>query len=223
MILAPRSLSRAEAELDRVGIVILGDADHQEELCVLPVGLAELPEGAAHRIEPGRRHVDRAEPAMRGEIPRAEHLREIAGERLGLVAAGEEGEAVRIGRADAREPLGRDRERLFPFDLDKLARAARADALQRLAQPGRRQHAHDAGRALGAEHAAIDRMVAIALDIAKRAVFQMDLDAAAAGAHVAGRVGDLIADRLGIVDRVPVAEPASPSPARTLGVILSTR
>jgi hypothetical protein len=36
----------------------------------------------------------------------------------------------------------------------------------------------------------------------------MDLDAAAAGAHVAGRIGDLVADRLGIVDRVPVAEPA---------------
>ena len=51
-------------------------------LGVVPVGLAEFPEGPAHRIKPGRRHVDRAEPAMRGKIPRAEHLREIAGQRL---------------------------------------------------------------------------------------------------------------------------------------------
>ena len=195
-------LEPAEAELDRVGIVVLGDADHQEEFCLFPVGLAEFPERAAHGIEPGGRHVDRAEPAMRGEIPRAEHLREIAGERLRLVAAGEEGKAVRVGRADMGEPLGCDRERLFPLDLVEFAGAARADALQRLAQPRWRQRAHDPGRALAAQHAAVDRVVAVALDIAQRAVLQMDFDAAAAGAHVAGGIGDLIADRLRILDHV---------------------
>ena len=35
-------------------------------------------------------------------------------------------------------------------------------------------------------------MVAVALDIAELAVLEMDFDAAAAGAHVAGRVGDLV-------------------------------
>ena len=37
-------------------------------------------------------------------------------------------------------------------------------------------------------------MIAIALDVADLAVLQVDLYAAAAGAHVAGRALDLIAD-----------------------------
>ena len=40
-------LQLAEADLDRVGIVVLGDAEQHEVLRVLPVRLAELPEGAA--------------------------------------------------------------------------------------------------------------------------------------------------------------------------------
>ena len=85
-------LQLAERDLDRVGGVILGHAEQHEIAGVLPVGLAELPERAAEGVEPGRRHVDRAEAAMRGEVLRAVLLGEPAGQRLALVAAGEEGE-----------------------------------------------------------------------------------------------------------------------------------
>ena len=51
---------------------------------------------------------------------------------------------------------------------------------------------HDAGAALGAKHAAIDRMVAVALDVADLAAGDMHVDPAAAGAHVAGRLADFV-------------------------------
>ena len=53
---------------------------------------------------------------------------------------------------------------------------------------------HDAGGALAAQHAVVHRMVRIAVDVADSPILQVDADAAAAGAHVAGgfrhRVGD---------------------------------
>ena len=102
------------------------------------------------------------------------------------------------GRARAlREPAGRGLQRLVPGDLLELAGAARADALQRRAQPRRRRMRHDAGRALAADHALVDRVVAVAVDVADPAVLQMDPDAAAAGAHVAGGGLDLVGRGLG--------------------------
>ena len=53
---------------------------------------------------------------------------------------------------------------------------------------------HDAGAALAAQHAAIDRMVLVAVDVADLAVLDVDVDAAAAGAHVAGGLGDAVGD-----------------------------
>ena len=93
-------LELAEADLDRIGIMVLGDAEQHEVFGVVPVGFAELPERAADRIEPAGRHVDRAEAAMGGEIRRAELARPPAGQRLRLVAAGEEGESLRVGATD---------------------------------------------------------------------------------------------------------------------------
>lgn len=55
---------------------------------------------------------------------------------------------------------------------------------------------HDAGRSLRAEYAAIHRMRRVAFDIANLSVLDMDIDAATASAHVAGRLFDLVADRL---------------------------
>ena len=55
---------------------------------------------------------------------------------------------------------------------------------------------HDARRTFRAEYAAIDRMCRIAFDIANLSVLDMDVDAASASAHVAGRLFDLVADRL---------------------------
>ena len=59
---------------------------------------------------------------------------------------------------------------------------------------------HDPGRSLGTENALVHRMVAVALDVADLAVTKMNIDAAAAGAHVAGRLPDLVTDMGGGVD-----------------------
>ena len=45
---------------------------------------------------------------------------------------------------------------------------------------------HDTSRAFGAEHAFIDWMVFIALDVADAAIFKMDPYTAPARAHIAG-------------------------------------
>src|SRR4029077_11079483 len=104
-----------------------------EVLRVLPIGRAELPERIADRVEPGDRHVDRAESAVRGPVPRAQGLRAQSRQRLRLAASGEEGELRGIGRPDPREPRGEEIERLVPLYLDELAGAALA---ARLAQEG---------------------------------------------------------------------------------------
>src|SRR6185312_8527671 len=171
-------------------------AEEQEEARMLPIRLAELPERAADGVEPGGRHVDRAEAAMRGVVRRPELARPPSGERLRLIAAGEEGEATRVAVADGAEPRRGRRHRLVPFDLAELAAAARPDAHERLGQARRRVMLHDPRRALGAEHAAIDGMRAVSLDVADAAVAEMHFDAAAAGAHVAGGEGDTVAGRL---------------------------
>jgi len=53
---------------------------------------------------------------------------------------------------------------------------------------------HDSGGTLGAEDALIHWVVAVALDIADCAILEMDIDAATAGAHVAGRFLDFVGD-----------------------------
>src|SRR5947209_8794567 len=129
---------------------------------------------------------------MRRKIRRAELCRPPSGQRLALVAAGEEGELLRVGVANIVEPRARDLHRLVPLDLYEFARAALADPLQWLAQPGGRIMLHDAGRAFAAQHALVDGMVPVAFDVADLAVADMHLDAAAARAHVAGGVFDLV-------------------------------
>ncbi len=143
---------------------------------------------------------------MSREIGRAELRRPKSGQCLALVAAGEKGELFRVGGSNRRQPFDRRRNRLVPLDLAKLARAALADAPQGLAQLCRRVLLHDARGAFAADHAAVDRMIAIALDVADAAVLQMDFDAAAAGAHVAGRVFDLVGHLGRGVDDLPWRE-----------------
>jgi hypothetical protein len=63
---------------------------------------------------------------------------------------------------------------------------------QRPGQPRRRLLLHDPRRSLGADHAAVDRMVRVAVDVAQLAVAQVHADAAAARAHVAGGRLDLV-------------------------------
>ena len=63
---------------------------------------------------------------------------------------------------------------------------------QRLGQPRRRILLHDARRTLGADHALVERVVRIAVDVAHLTVAQMHEDAATAGEHVAGGLLDLL-------------------------------
>ena len=54
----------------------------------------------------------------------------------------------------------------------------------------------DAGRTLGADHAAVDRMIGVAFDVTDFTVLEMDLDAATAGTHVAGGARNAVAGRI---------------------------
>jgi len=170
-------------------MVVLGGADHDEQLGAVEVRAAELPERAADRVDHARGHVHRAEAAVRGVVGRAELLREQAGQRLHLVAPGEQREFLRVGRADLRQALGEDREGLLPADFVEL-RLAALGALppqQRLAEPRGRVLLHDPGGTLGADDALVERMRRVAVDVAHLAVAQVHANAAAARAHVARR------------------------------------
>ena len=103
-----------DRDLERVRVMILGGADHHEELRAFEVGPAELPERAADRVDHAGGHVDRAEAAVRRVVRRAELPREEAGQRLHLVASGEERELLRVGGADLPQPLFEQRERVVP-------------------------------------------------------------------------------------------------------------
>ena len=174
--------------------MILGDAEHQEIFRQLPIGLTELPETATDGIEPGGGHVHRAHAAVGGIVRGAELFRPPAGQRLALVASGEKRQPARIVGTDIAEPLAGDGEGFVPADFLELRRAARTDPPQGLRQLGRRIMLHDPGRTLGAQRTLVHRVVAVALDIANRTVQQVHLDAALAGAHVAGGEFDLIVD-----------------------------
>ena len=179
-------LELAQRLLDGIGAMILGHAEQHEILGVFPVRFAELPEGAAEGVEARRRHVDGAEAAMGCIVGGAELGGPPAGEALALVAAGEEGQLLRVFGANLGEPSGGEAQRLVPLDLLELARAALADPQQRLRQAARRIMLHDAGSTLAADDALVDRVIRVAVDIGDAAILHLYPDAAAAGAHVAG-------------------------------------
>src|SRR5579864_2738994 len=87
------------------------------------------------------------------------------------------------------EALFEDIERHLPrYRLELRAAPLRTGlSHQRLGQARRRVLFHDPRRALRADHALIERVIRVAVDIADFAVAQMHADAAAARAHVAGR------------------------------------
>src|SRR3954469_16583846 len=104
--------------------MVFGDPENQKKPGAFPIRLAELPEAAAQRVHAGGRHVDRAEPAMRREVRGPELGGPEAGQRLALVAAGEERELLRVLGANSRQPVDGRRDRLVPLDLAELAGAA---------------------------------------------------------------------------------------------------
>ena len=184
-----------DRDLERVGVVVLRSAKHDEEFRALEVRTAELPERAADGVDHARGHVHRAKAAVRCVIGRAELAREQAGERLHLVAPGKQRELLRVGGANLRQAFFQDPERLVPGDRLELAGAALGTCtpLERLGQPGRRRLLHDAAGPLGADHPLVERMFRVAVDIAYRAIAQVHPDAAAAGTHVASGGFDFVA------------------------------
>src|SRR5690606_11399798 len=100
--------------------------------------------------------------------------------------AGEEGEPFGGGLADRFQPGGGEREGLLPGAFLEAALAAGAGAAERRFQAGGRAVLHDPGGALAAEDAPVHRVVAVALDVVDLTALEVDIDAAAAGAHVAG-------------------------------------
>ena len=190
--LAAVTLELRQRHLHRIGVMVLGGADHHEQLGAVQVRPAELPERPADGVDQAGRHVNRAETAVGRVVRGAELLREQTGQRLHLVAPGEQAELLRVGRADLGEAVFEQVEGLVPGNLLKLARPALRPRLaqQRLGQPRRRVLLHDPGRALGADHALVERVIRVALDVAHLAVPQRHADAATARAHVAGGVLD---------------------------------
>ena len=114
------ALELGDRDLQRIRVVILGGADHHEELRAVEVGAAELPERAADRVDHPGRHVDRAEAAVRRVVGRAELPREKTRQRLHLVAAGEHRELLRgRWRGCVARRSSSIRIRLVPADLDE--------------------------------------------------------------------------------------------------------
>ncbi len=174
-------------------MVILGGADHDEQLGTVEIGSAELPEGAADGVDEPGGQVDGAEAAMGGVVGGAELLGEEAGEGLHLVATGEEGKAFGVGGAQVGETLGEELEGFIPGDGLEVGGTAQGagPATQGLGEPRRGILFHDPRGTLGADDAMVEWVVGVALDVAHLAVAQMDADAATAGAHVTGGLLDL--------------------------------
>ena len=186
---AAGALELRQRDLQRIRVMVLGGADHEKQLRAIEIRAAEFPERAAHRIDHPGGHVGRTEAAVRRVIGRAELPGEQARERLHLVAAGKQGELLRIGGAQMGEAFFERGERHLPRNRFELRAAALRAGLahQRLGEARGRVLLHDPRRTFRADHTLVERMVGIAVDIAHFAVAQMHADAAAARTHVAGR------------------------------------
>ena len=169
-------------------MVVFGGAYHHEQARLVEIGAAEFPEGAAYRIDHAGGHIGRAKAAVRGVIGRAELLGKQPGQRLHLIAAGKERELLGVGRTQVTQAVFQQLEGVVPGNRLEPGFTAFGvrHASQRQRQPRRRVLLHDARSALGANHALIQRVFGVAVDVTHFAVAQMNADSAAASAHVAG-------------------------------------
>ena len=198
-------LQRCQAGFDRVRIMILGHAQDQQVFRAFPIRFAKFPEGTTNGVKPASGHIDGTKAAMRREIGRAELRRPKTCQRLGLVAPGEEGQALWVCFTDLLQRAGGNFHRLIPGNLGVLAGTARPHPLQRGLQARGAILRHDAGAALAAEHALIHRMIGIAFNIADPAILQMHANPTTAGAHIAGGGLHRVADRRRIGDPIRCA------------------
>ena len=117
----------------------------------------------------------------------AELLGEEAGQRLHLVTPGKQRELLGVGSSNFAQPLQYTKG-FIPADFGENAvppfRARFAQ--QGLGEPRRRVLLHDAGSAFRADHAFVQGMIGIAIDVTHLTITQVYADAAATRAHVAG-------------------------------------
>ena len=104
--------------------MIFGDAEQHEQLGVIPIGLTEFPERAAHGVDAGRRHVDRAEAAVCRVVGRAKALRPEGGKDCDWSRPVKNASFSGLSRGSG-QPVSGDLIGLFPADFFELARSAR--------------------------------------------------------------------------------------------------
>ncbi len=186
------SLELGKGHLHRVGVVILGGADHHEQLGPVQVGATEFPEGATDGINHACGHVDRAEATVGGIVRGAKLLGEQAGQCLHLVTAGEQREFFGVGLAQVGKPLLKHVVGFIPGDRLELGIATIGSGLpfQGAGQAGRGILLHDARGSLGADYALVQRVVRVALDVAHFAIAERDANPATARAHVTRGIFD---------------------------------
>ena len=162
------ALELADGDLQRVGVMVLGGADHDEELGPLQVRPAELPEGAANGVDQPRRQIDGAKTPMGGVVGGAKLLGKQASQGLHLVAPGEQGELLGVGGAQAGQALGEELECLLPGNSLEVGGPplGPGPAAQGLGEAGRGVLLHDPRGTLRADHALIQGVIGVALDVA---------------------------------------------------------
>src|SRR5471032_2525099 len=188
-----RTLELRDGDLQRIRMMIFRRADHEEQLGAVEIGTAELPERSADRVDHAGRHVRRTKTAVSRIVRRTELFGEEPCQRLHLIAAGKEREFLWVRSANSGKALFEDIEGDFPrhrFELRAATLGVRP-AHQWLREASGRILLHDAGRALRADHALVERVLRVAIDVTHFAFAQMHANATATSTHVAGSRLDL--------------------------------
>ena len=165
--------------------MVFGDAEHQEIFGEVPVRFAKLPKRAADGIQTTRRHVNRAKATVGGKVGRAVVGGPPARQGLRLIATCKECQFRGVFFTHVAQPFGGDVQGFVALDLFELAFTALTHAKQGLFKAGRGIVVHDARRAFTAQNTLVYGVVGVALDVAHFTIFQVNFNAATAGAHIA--------------------------------------
>ena len=85
--------------------MVFGRTHHDEELGVIEIGAAELPERAANGIDHAGGHIHRTEAAMGRVVGRSKLTGKETRQGLHLVAPGEKRKLLGIGLPNAFKPI----------------------------------------------------------------------------------------------------------------------
>ena len=123
----------ADAHLNGIAVMIFCDAKEHKELRVVPIWLTKLPKRPAHGVNPSRRHIDAAKPAMGRIIRGSVILCPKTGKGLGLIASCEKGQFFGVFLSNRFQPAHSYIKRFVPCDFLKFARATGPDTFERSA------------------------------------------------------------------------------------------